>query len=63
MSGCETISIRPVPALFRSICDCLRRGSNIDFAVSLTLHCQVCHQLLWAWTPYLLQLDLIDSDA
>jgi hypothetical protein len=34
MSGFDTISMRPIPALFKSIDKSRRRGSNIDFPVS-----------------------------
>lgn len=38
-SGSETISIRPVPALLRSILEVRVRGLYVDLAVSCT-HCQ-----------------------
>jgi hypothetical protein len=40
ISGFDTISIRPEPALLRSIDDALRLASNVVFAVSLDAECE-----------------------
>lgn len=61
-SGSETISMRPVPALFKSIDDTRLRGSNMVFPVSYDDIRKIEGSIIGNdMETYLFKLDLFDA--